>query len=150
MRCQIARSESQDSNSAQCDLAPLRSLLYLCAVASVIYIVALALLWLFALITLVVALSAHRKSPRGQARRLEEIELAIADLDERQASLLKSHKKLNSRVAMRMAREAKSVQDEETTEQKPGESSQEWKARMRKLIARGKLGHSSDDEVEVL
>lgn len=114
---------------------------------SVTYIVLLSMAYGIGAVAFVLAWSANRKSPRGQRKRIEELELLCCDLDERLASLLQSHKKLNSRVAMRQARAARADHDKEDVTQLPGESDIEWKTRMRKLIARGKLTHSTDSEI---
>ena len=50
---------------------------------------------------LFLAVRALRASNINLKRSIENVELAMSDLDERHSSLLKSHKKLNSRVAMR-------------------------------------------------
>ena len=114
---------------------------------NVTYMVLLATSNIFALFSLYVAATALRKAPRGQRSRIEELEVIAVDLEHRLSSLLKSHKRLNSRIAMQIARDNRKATDDEDTDQKPGESPQQWKERMRKLIARGKLGHTDDGEV---
>lgn len=99
-----------------------------------------------ALYALHLARVASAKAPRSLRRQLESAELALADLAERHASLHDSHKKLNSRIAMREARAKKAEERGEalaggTFEMLPGESESDWKRRCRHAIAEGRLKH---------
>jgi hypothetical protein len=87
-----------------------------------------------------------RKAPSRTRRDVDTLALELADLAERHAALLKSHRKLNSRIAMR---EARAVQAEQNADQLtggtfkmlPGESESDWKRRCRAAIAAGELKH---------
>lgn len=110
----------------------------------VIYVVALVLLWIFQIVTLVIAWSALRKSPFALQEKIEGLELMMSDIEMRHESLHASHKRLNSRVAMAKARESRgngAVSDSGSLSQLPGETDSEWKARMRKKIVSGELKH---------
>lgn len=76
-------------------------------------------------------------------KRVESLERALIELEERHESLHASHKRLNSRVAMREARaklpEKNGDGDPEAVARLPGESDLEWKNRVRGLIRMGKL-----------
>lgn len=72
-------------------------------------------------------------------RRFSDLELEVADLEHRLASLHASHKRLNSRVSMRQAREKANEQEPESEpdddlQPRPGESDAEWKRRVRPLL----------------
>lgn len=112
-----------------------------------------ALSTMFSMIALAVAVRASmiRTVPR---RRLERIEQGYDDLEHRHASLHKSFKRMNSRVAMREARAKKADLDNvgdaenqqalpltavDSLDQLPGETPNQWKLRVRHLIASGKV-----------
>lgn len=73
------------------------------------------------------------------SRRFETLEQQLADLEERHASLHTSHKKLNSRIAMREARAKR--HPEESPAQGDAETPQQWKDRMRRNLATGAIKH---------
>lgn len=88
--------------------------------------------------------------PRKLATKVEAIELYVSDLEERHESLHKAYKRLNSRVAMRQAREKKAELDDETPvvasndpKMQPGESVEAWKRRCRGLIRAGVVQHAT-------
>lgn len=83
---------------------------------------------------------------RVPRRQIDRIDLRLVDLEDRHAELHKTVTKLRSRVGMREAR-AKLAENEETPQaaveigpQLPGESSADWKARMRLAIAKRNAG----------
>lgn len=88
--------------------------------------------------------------------KFHSLDLKLADLEFQLEQLRTSHKRLNSRVAMRQAREKKDSAPEppEEVEELPvamhpstsptrqdGESDLDWKRRVRTLIATGELKH---------
>lgn len=117
---------------------------------NVIYIVSVAFAWVLSVVATAIALAAVRKSPRAILKRLETVEEWASDLEMRHESLHASHKKLNSRIAMRIARESKNGSgapqevDSGSLLQRPGETDADWKARMRRKIISGELKHAPD------
>lgn len=99
---------------------------------------------LFALVILAIAVGRGRNLTSWSIKsRMDALELLVGDLEERHASLHASHKKLNSRIAMRQAR-AKHAEDEVDRNdftRRDGESEIEWKRRCRAAIAAGALKH---------
>jgi len=109
-----------------------------------------ALLTGFSTVALVVAVMVLRRADkiRVPRKRLDAVELAQIDLDERFEALRASFKRLNARIGMREARaklaeepEAPPESGSDDLKQQPNESPSEWKARMRQLIHSGRLSH---------
>lgn len=105
------------------------------------------LLTVFSTGALAIAVLIVRKADqlRVPRKRLDAVELAQIDLDERFEALRASFKRLNARIGMREAR-AKLAEDaepepESDLKQRPNETPQQWKARMRQLIQQGRLSH---------
>lgn len=94
---------------------------------------------LLALAALVVALV---KRP---ARGIRQLQFAVVDLDARMDTLDGRWKKLNANYALLLAREKRHPGDEpdepddDVLRQRPGETGQEWKDRVRKAMRSGKV-----------
>lgn len=86
------------------------------------------------------------------ARKVVELELELADLSHAHEQLKLSHKRLNARVGMAAARKKAAEMpddDDDDTQQPsrsdastamlPGETPQQWKARMREALAKRRL-----------
>lgn len=105
--------------------------------------------------TLALWVSLAKLAVRWPRRRFDELELEVGDIAHQVNSLAASHKRLNSRVGMREAR-AKAADERADegageragggngigtamTRQRPGETPEEWKARMRLMLKTGAL-----------
>jgi hypothetical protein len=92
------------------------------------------------LIVAALALYIGRKRIALPRRKLNDLELAIGDLDHDIASLRSTSKRLNARIGMREAREKAQNADpdngsaatDDEWSQRPGETADQWKARLRR------------------
>lgn len=92
------------------------------------------------------AMEVQPRGLQGVTKRLERLEIAVDELEERHNALHASLKKLRSRVGMREAREQRERDEPDLNDnnQRPGETSAQWKARMREKLANGGLSHKRE------
>jgi hypothetical protein len=93
-----------------------------------------ALSLLFSLAALVVAMARREEAPASKVKRLELDLVELADLVDQQAL---SIKKLHGRAATRAAREAKEIaliDPNDPMARLPGETGEQWKARMGRTL----------------
>lgn len=105
----------------------------------------------FALLALAVSITAVRTALRAYRwrseprRKITDMELEIAELTHEQEAIRASFKRLNARVGMRDARAKLAEQTQEAEEslpasggmdlqQKPGETTEQWKRRVRPVV----------------
>lgn len=113
--------------------------------------IALGFLYVLLLIVAVMAWGALRRSPIALATRLNEMEAEMGNIVDAQASLAKSFKRLNARLAGRARleqRDEREVNAANSFAQQRGESVAEWKARCRQMIAQRKVPDGHYDQVE--
>lgn len=108
---------------------------------SVLSIVIHTLPTVFALLAVIVAVRAARRTPAAMHQRIEQVELELSELMDRHESLHQSLKRLRSKVGMRELRARKQgegdlpdISDPRWWQQRPEESVQEWKQRCRIAI----------------